>query len=444
MTEHDVNKAARHMPSLQRKISVLFLLFGLVLALGLTIQGNLGQQLVVHPIWQALLQSSTDQYLGDDHVAPGRQLPSRGVLRGWHLRGAVVPADMPAYFARLGAGYYDESQMDAYDTDRSHAVLVTPVHGGRDGRVVMAVDITALEDYQNQTARVSIVIALLSGAMILGAILWLHASIRRPARALAQRMAALDPEQPSQRLPVDFALRELQEIALMVNRHLDRVERSIERERSLLDQASHEFRTPIAVIAGAVDVLRLHALPPAAQRPLERIATTTRNLSEIMAALLFLSREGDAALPAGATRIDILTAELVDDHAHLLQGESATFVVEELAVLAIACPEAVVRIVVANLLRNAAENCQQGAIIVRLADGCLRIQDSGAGFDTVASARRYKQALRESTKPGGGLGLGLFLTRRICERFGWTLRITSQPGTGTLAELDFTAARKPL
>jgi len=442
MIEHARAQAvqADRTPSLQSKITALSLLFCVILTLGLTIQGNLGQQLIVHPIWRELLQSSTDQYLGAPSPA-GRRLPSQGLVRGWHLRGAVLPADMPPYFARLGAGFYDEEQMDAYDNDISYAVLVTPVDGGRDGRIVMAVDITELEDYQNRSALVSVLIAIVSGLMILGAILWLYRSMRRPILTLAQRMDALDPEQPSQRLSPDFALRELTDIALLVNRHLDRVERFIERERSLLDQASHEFRTPIAVIAGAVDVLKLHDLPPAARRPLDRIESTTHNLSQIMAALLFLSREADTGVQGDRTRVDLLAASLVDDHEHLLQGECAVFLVETLQPLSVDCPEAIVRIVVGNLLRNAAENSPQGAIRVRLVDATLRIQDSGEGFDTVAAARRYTQSLRDSAKQGGGQGLGLFLTRRICERFGWTLRITSSPGAGTVAELAFSGAQ---
>jgi signal transduction histidine kinase len=430
----DTGSPARRAPSLQSKISALFLFFGLILALGLTIQGNLGQRLIVHPIWHELLKSSTDRYLAARPPALGH-LPSQGLVRGWHLRAGALPKDMPPYFARLGPGFYDEHQMDTYDDDTSHAVLVTPVADG--GRIVMAVDITELEDYQNKSALVSVMIAFVSGVMILGSILWLYRSMRRPIRTMAQRMDELDPEQPSQRLAVDFSLRELNDIALIMNRHLERVERFIERERSLLDQASHEFRTPIAVIAGAVDVLKLHQLPPASLRPLERIESTTHNLTEIMAALLFLSREADTAAPGEITRVDLLTARLVDDHEHLLQGDSAAFIVEQLQPLSVDCPEAIVRIVVGNLLRNAAENSHQGAISVQLVDACLRIEDRGAGFDTVAAARRYTQGLRESTKQGGGQGLGLFLTRRICERFGWTLRVTSNPGEGTVAELQF-------
>ena len=106
--------------------------------------------------------------------------------------------------------------------------------------------------------------------------------------------------------------------------------------------------------------------------------------------------------------------------------------------LTVNSPEAIARIVVGNLLRNAAENSYQGAIRVRLTEGRFSIQDSGAGFDTVAAARRYTQALRKSAKHGGGQGLGLFLARRVCERFGWTVTISSNPAHGTLAEMTFT------
>ena len=419
--------------SLQRKITSVFVLFGLLLALGLTIQGNLSQQLIVHPIWEELLRSSTDQYLADG--ASARALPTQGLIRGWRLTGDSAPAAMPAYLAQLAPGYYDEQAMDAWDGERSYAVLVTPLGNGE--RIVMTVDITDLENDQNAMGLVGVLIAVVSGLAIVASLLWLYRGMRRPIKLLAQRMEQLDPEQPSQRLATDFAISELHDIATLVNRHLERVERFIERERSLLDQASHEFRTPIAVIAGAVDVLRLYDLPPAAAAPLQRIQSTTDGLLETMAALLFLSREADGNTPLESTRLDALIAVLVDDHAHLLDGKDARFEVEELQPLWVDSPEAILRIVVGNLLRNAAENTWQGAIRIRLADGRLTVQDSGAGFDTVAAARRYTRALRDSAKQGGGQGLGLFLTRRVCERFGWRLTMSSHPGQGTLAELRF-------
>lgn len=427
-----------HLGSLQRKVSALFLVFGTVLLALYTVQNLLNQQLIVHPVWRELLASTTAQYLADTRPASQKQLPSTGLIRGWRLDGGPLPGALPPLFARLAPGYYDEQAISDLGSEKSYSVLVTPLGPER---IVMAVEIEELEDYQNAIGMISALSALLSAVVVIGAMVWVFNSVRRPVQTLAQRMDELDPEQPSQRLATDFELSELHDIAVLMNRHLERVERFIERERSLLDQASHEFRTPLAVIAGALDVLRLHELPAPARAPLARIQASTDNLGEIMAALLYLSREPDGKAPLESTRLDVLVADLVDDHRYLLDGKEARFVVGPLAPLQVGCPQAIARIVVGNLLRNAAENSWQGEITVTLGEGRLAIQDSGAGFDTVAAARRYTRALRESTKLGGGQGLGLFLTRRVCERFGWTLKMSSNASHGTLAELLFPAER---
>jgi signal transduction histidine kinase len=353
-------------------------------------------------------------------------------LRGWRLSGGPLPADMPAYFAQLAPGFYDEEQNDEPDFD--HAVLVTAVGSER---IVMAVDITALEGLQNRNAVYSTLFWLLSMIMVTFSVLRIYRSLRLQMQKLARAMNALNPERPSERLQVDFQLVELHDIAVLVNGHLDRVERFVERERSLLDQASHEFRTLIAVVAGAVDVLMQQPLPPAAMAPLRRIRGTTDNLTEIMAALLYLSREPDGEALNQSTRVDALLEVLIVDHRHLLDGKLVDYVLDEAQPTWVDAPEAMVRIVIGNLLRNAAENSFEGAIIVALQGRCLTVRDCGIGFDIAAAARSYSMSLRNSAKLGGGQGLGLFLIRRICERFGWSLSITSTVSKGTLAELRF-------
>ncbi|MBV7534327.1 HAMP domain-containing histidine kinase [Duganella sp. sic0402] len=418
--------------SLQWKVTLPFVLIGIVMTVGISFQAWLSQGLIVHPIWEQLLSSSTEQYLALARRHGDAPLPSEGPLRGWRLSGGPLPADMPAYFAQLAPGYYDEEHNEEPDFD--HAVLVTAVGNGR---IVMAVDITALEGQQNRNAFYSTLFWLLSMIMVTLSVLRIYRSLRLQMRQLARAMNALNPERPSERLPVDFQLVELHDIALLVNGHLDRVERFVERERSLLDQASHEFRTPIAVVAGAVDVLMQQPLPPKAMAPLQRIRTTTDNLTEIMAALLYLSREPDGKALNQSTRVDALLEVLVADHRHLLDGKLVDYVLDDTQPTWVDAPEAMVRIVIGNLLRNAAENSFEGAIIVALQGRCLTVRDCGIGFDIAAAARSYSMSLRNSAKLGGGQGLGLFLIRRICERFGWSLSITSTVSKGTLAELRF-------
>lgn len=434
------NKTPDKMPDKPRmfdlhwRISALFIAFGILLALGVSVSVGFGQVMITHPVWEQILRSTTQHYIAGSTRNQPLPLPTEGAYKGWHLKnGAALPADMPPYLATLPAGFYSESDLDRFD-EHDYAALVTPV---ADGRVVTVIDMTDIEQLQNKVGVGGLVFVLVNLALVGATLLWLHGSLRKPARDLAQRMEALDPEQPSQRLSVDYPQAELHAIAVQANRHLERVERFIERERSLLDQASHEFRTPVAVISGAVDVLAKQALPAQAQGPLARIRGTVDNLTETMGALLYLSREPDAGRAAESTRVDLLLQELMQDHEHLLAFKPARFVLVECVSLSVDAPEAMVGIVIANLLRNAAENTHTGDVTVSLTPQRLRVADSGEGFDTVEAARSYSAALQTSMKPGGGRGLGLFLTKRICERFKWTLVISSAVNQGSVVDVRF-------
>jgi hypothetical protein len=86
-----------------------------------------------------------------------------------------------------------------------------------------------------------------------------------------------------------------------------------------------------------------------------------------------------------STRVDLLLQELMQDHEHLLAFKPARFVLVECVSLSVDAPEAMVRIVIANLLRNAAENTQKGDVTVSL----TRAQAAGDG-------------LRRGLRRGGG------------------------------------------
>ncbi len=425
----------RRVFDLHWRISALFVAFGALLATGVIAVAGFGQVMILHPVWEQILQSTTKHYIAGNTGKHPVPLPTEGAYRGWHLKaGMPLPADMPAYLAPLPAGFYSEEDLEEHDPLSHYAALITQV---ADGRVITMIDMTDIENMQNRMGVASAVFVLVNLLLVGATLLWLYGSLRKPARDLAQKMQALDPEQPSQRLSVDYPQAELHAIAVQANRHLDRVERFIERERSLLDQASHEFRTPVAVISGAVDVLAKQALPAPAKGPLERIRGTVDNLTETMAALLYLSREPDGNARAESTRVDLLLQELMQDHEHLLAFKPARFVLVECTNLSVGAPEAMVRIVIANLLRNAAENTQEGEVTVSLTSGRLRVADSGARFDAVEAARSYSAALQSSMKPGGGRGLGLFLTKRICERFHWSLAMSSAPNRGAVVDVYF-------
>jgi signal transduction histidine kinase len=338
----------------------------------------------------------------------------------------------------LPPGYYSsEGWQGLEDTGDMFHALITPLAAGK---LVTFIDIDELETQQNNDAMLTGLVGIVFAALIAAVIGWLHTNLVRPVRALAARMQVIDPAIKGQRLPTGYAQEEIQIIARASNAHLERVEKFIERERSLLDQASHEFRTPIAVIAGAVDVLRMQELPATAQPALERIRTTIESLSEIMVALLYLAREAPtSAGPQEVTAIHMLLPKIVTDHEHLLAHKPVRVRVLELEPTVIEAPEVMVRIAVGNLIRNAVENTSAGCIEISLQEGVICISDSGIGFDPVEAARRYRDSLR-AAMPVPGQGLGMFLISRICDRFDWLFSIETPPLSGTRARLDVTAS----
>lgn len=419
-------------------ISAALIVFGVVMVTALTIQSFSSQRLVEHKIWADMLES-----LSADHAARVRRgdaagLPGTGIIRSWYVEQGRDALPVPDYLADLSAGYYSsEGWRNSLSTDESFHALVADLPPGR---LITMIDIAELEEQQNRDSLLSAGWMLFVLALVVGVISWLHANLVRPIRDLADRMQAMDPATVGARLPTTYRREEIEVIARASNAHLERVERFVERERSLLDQASHEFRTPIAVISGAVDVLRQLSLPDTAKPALNRIGHAVEDLSETMVALLYLAREASTTdETVDVTVLHELLPRLIHDHEHLLRGKPARLRAGELETTFVAAPEAMVRIAVSNLIRNAIENTDIGQVELTLSKGVICVADSGSGFDPVEAARRYRDSLRHSA-PVRGQGLGLFLIGRICDRFGWKLSIESNALGGTRATLDLGAS----
>lgn len=425
-------------------ISLAFIAFGLWMVVALSIQSFSSQQLIEHEFWADLLKTASDDYAERVRAGEADRLPSRGIIRSWYVEKGRHASGAPDYLLGLAPGLYSTetgygtfTESDAFEGHGSFHALVADLPPGR---LITTIDVGQLEDQQNHDSRRSGVWSGLLAVFIGGVIFWLHANLVRPVRDLANRMRAIVPGTVGERLPTTYRREEIQVIAQASNAHLERVERFIERERSLLDQASHEFRTPIAVISGAMDVLKQMPLPEMSKPALGRIEHAVQDLSETMVALLYLAREANPDVePIEVAVLHDLLPRLVVDHEHLLGGKAAQLRIGEIEPTFIAAPEAMVRIAVSNLIRNAIESTDDGYVELTLREGVISVADSGSGFDPVEAAKRYRESLQQPA-PVRGQGLGLFLIGRICDRFGWKLLIEPAAGGGTRAALDVSAS----
>lgn len=363
--------------------------------------------------------------LVEDYPTEGpKAIPHSANLTGW----VVAPNDvhtLPPPLRDLGRNV---PGITLEFNDHSYRVGTAMIG---DKRALLAYNITALEDREALFKIITIAAALIVLALAIPLGSWIARLSLKPINALAEHVGNLHPDARATTLADRFEGYEVGVIAQAFDRFMLRLDEFVERERSFTADASHELRTPLAVIQGAVEVLQQN--PALADSgPLFRIDRATRQMAELIEALLFLARdeqvEADGVAPTG--RADQVVQEVVDAYKPLMAGKNVEIVALE--PYEVSAPRIAMVIVFGNLLRNALRHGGQD-IRVTLAQGRLSVTDNGGGMNTEQLRRAFERGFQEG--PGAGLGLGLYLVKRVSDRYGWRIRLASRPDEGTRIEL---------
>jgi signal transduction histidine kinase len=347
--------------------------------------------------------------------------------------------DVPAAIAGLPPGYHDrrdgavETVVYVSDRDRQRLYLVFDRSG---------------------VGRLATFFGLLPLAMVLLVLYlstWLafRASRRAfsPVIALARQVRELDPESPDParldpaRLPRDTD-DEVRELADALSRYAQRLSDFVERERNFTRDASHELRSPLTVIRLAAGMLQSDpGLGEASLRAVRRIGRAARDMEELTSAFLLLARESEAGLPLEEVCINNVVAEELDRARLLAEGRPVDSAVNASCRLHLEAPEKVLSVLLGNLLRNAFSYTDAGEVIVDITRDGVVIRDTGVGISPDRVAEMYRPFVRGEGHRRGGHGVGLTIVRRLSDRFGWPVTISSQPGVGTAVEIRFPGAR---
>lgn len=263
-----------------------------------------------------------------------------------------------------------------------------------------------------------------------------------PLRDLAQRISLLRPDVSGQSVAMtDRYSAELAVIANALNLYLNRQDRFVERERAFIHSASHELRTPMAIIAGASELALEADMSPPARAQVQRIQRTAQNIEELISTLLVLAKDPEnLGRISDLFAVDELLPEIVDAHRHLCDGKALVMTMDLQSECNVIAPIAIVQVAVGNLLRNAIENSDSGTITLELRPGAtVVIEDPGHGMPPEQVAAAFGRGVRTSGRSGSGIGLDL--VARICDHLGWKLEIGPRPlGRGTRATLDLGAS----
>lgn len=257
---------------------------------------------------------------------------------------------------------------------------------------------------------------------------------------LEEAISDLHVERPDARLTGSH--KELQGIERAVNELLERMRRSYRQQTQFVSDASHELRTPIAVIQGYVNMLDRWGKEDEAilSESIEAIKNESGHMQHLIEQLLFLAR-GDSnrqKLDKIELSLNHIMQEVYEES--LMIDEHHRYCYEESGDAVICGDHDMIKQSARILVDNAAKYTKEGEeIILRAgsrADGTpfYSIQDNGIGMaeeEVEHAFDRFYRADAVRNSKTGGTGLGLSIAKWIVEQHGGYYDVVSRQELGT-------------
>jgi signal transduction histidine kinase len=339
------------------------------------------------------------------------------------LRGYDDAGSLPESLREWAQAGPDEGLYEFVDEELHVAVIPA---GNAQGRAFVVFDVAGIEAASSEDWWWLLVITAVVG--VLGALgFGLGVLVMRRAVApmvqLAETVAGIDLEHLSagdHKLIESsrFGSDEVGVLAGTIEKTLERISAFVVRERDFTGSASHELRTPITVITGALELLEQSDLSAEDVKTVDRIRRATLEMKSTIEMFLCIAREGDDGLYGELFPVAPLVGRGVDQQRYLLNGKSVEVDVEYLADPVVRGHPQAFLIAVTNLVRNAFEQAPgvQEPITVLVMEHELLVTNRLGGDD----AGRLTPA-GSSSSNGHGLGLGI--VQRLCERNGWAFSL---------------------
>jgi two-component system sensor histidine kinase MprB len=234
---------------------------------------------------------------------------------------------------------------------------------------------------------------------------------------------------------------ELRRLAKSFNQTLDALEHSIESQRQLVADASHELRTPIAALRSNIQIfLDSDRLPEQERGELqESILAELDELTQVVADVLELARGAAPASRVEPIELDTFVREAAERTER--RAPDLRFKLDLEPTVIVNNADRVGR-AVTNVIDNARTwSPPDGQIEVRLRDGALSVRDHGPGFnerDLPHVFDRFYRAKAARRMPGSGLGLAI--VKQAVEAFGGDATAANAPGGGAIVTVRFGSA----
>ncbi|MGA7235277.1 MAG: ATP-binding protein [Bryobacteraceae bacterium] len=279
---------------------------------------------------------------------------------------------------------------------------------------------------------------------------WMSRRALEPVERIARTAGEIEAQNLSERLPLRGTDDELDRLSGTLNAMFGRLEHSFRRITQFTADASHELRTPVAIIRITAEVIRKK---PRTEKEyteaLDRILAESERTTELIEDLMLLAR-ADANIEEMVLE-PVALCEVVQtactDARVLADAGGITLTFERLGKGSVAGDYRALRRLILILLDNAIKYSAPGeAVRISVNSGLqgdrslaiLEVQDNGIGIaaeDLPHVFERFYRASKDRSRKIGGVGLGLSIAQSIAERHGGKMQIESEPGKGSIARV---------
>jgi heavy metal sensor kinase len=273
---------------------------------------------------------------------------------------------------------------------------------------------------------------------------WLSGRALAPVNAIIETARGVGVQNLSSRLAVPPANDELRRLSETLNAMLGRIEASVKRITQFTADASHDLRTPVALIRSSAELaLRRPRTEDEYRETLSRILATSEETTHLIENLLTLARADAGAAELHFSDIDLVPhLDKISEEAGILAAGKGIQVTSELAAgpVRVSADAAAIERLLLIIIENAVKYSPQGGKIeMVLSNGAgsarIEVRDSGIGIsdkDLPHIFERFYRADQARSREPGGSGLGLAIARWIVDLHGGLIEAQSTPGNGSV------------
>ena len=265
--------------------------------------------------------------------------------------------------------------------------------------------------------------------------------ILKPINNVIKTAKSISTDDLSKRIEIPKEEDELQNLTLIINEMLDRLETSFENQTKFVSDASHELRTPLAIIKGYAEIIRKRGTTDIDifVESIDSIISETDNMRNLIQKLLFLAKGEITKI--NTKFIDIDANEMVHQiHSDtVVSTKTHKFHLETGENYKIKGDETLLQQAIRALIENATKYSEPHTNIyiksfIKDGFGRISIRDEGVGISDEDAKRIFDRFYRvdlSRTKATGGTGLGLAIVKRIVEIHNGRIEIDSKINKGT-------------